>query len=224
MVPHRSSDLHLVDCLVNVIAWGPHPNTSHTDLPQKSEILSSGACFLQIRHLHSLIYVCPGRGNTLILFQLNWSTFIPLSWLTDHSTSEQERNNGNIFIGQRNEWYIKNLDNALCCYPMGVRVRDIRAWEGGEWKFSGTLDDVSCGWQWRRKSGDTKGHQGQLCCTDFLSLGLSMLVHMKLVQFSMSTSESKGKEGNHIVLTCDTSSWFLQSLFVCILPEFQTYN
>lgn len=53
-----------------------------------------------------------------------------MSWLTDHSTLKPETDDGNIFIGQSSEWYIKNWDSAWCCYLVGVRDHEKPGREG----------------------------------------------------------------------------------------------
>ena len=139
-------------CLLNG-TWRLH------GLLLKSEIPSSGICFLQIRHLHSI--------NT----QMSWETqriklvsaqleHIYLGFpheLANWPQHLEARDRRWKYFYRAEQWVIhQKLGQCLVLLPGGSQ-RPWEAREGGGWDVKGTPEWESCGRLGTRKSADTKG-------------------------------------------------------------------
>lgn len=145
-----------------------------------------------------------------------------MSWLTDHSTLERERERERQceHFYRAEEWVIhQKLGQCLGWLPGGSQ-RQWEAKERGGWEVNGTPEWGKL-WAAANKEVSKEGPLRTNLPHDFPQPGS---VHVNLYETStvppcsMSTWEQKGNRcgegwgGSHIILTCDTFLRLLQNL------------
>lgn len=181
----------LGDCLLN-------PSFSHIGLLLKSEIPSSGICFLQIRHLHSI--------NTHMSWEMQRIKLVSAQLERIYLGFPSELGNWPQHLGARErrweyfyraeEWVThQKLGQCLVLLPGGSQ-RPWEAREGGGWEANGTLER---GKLWAAANKEVRRHQGLLRTNLPHSFPYPGSVHVSLCKTStvppcsMSTWVQKGK-------------------------------